>query len=290
MKIDKENEKVAYNDKDHLYIEKSTGMKCVSATTLIGLFGQPFDATFWSCTKALQSLITEEEFNSIKDELYRKKKFNDKYITKFNIQPEVFIQKKYEILDQWKQKNTDACDRGTRIHKVYEDLHLKGTTPEIEKLGLGGSFKCYTNNKIAPGESGIYPELLMHRISEDGKLRIAGQADLILIENNNIHVLDYKGLDLNTPILTTTGFKFLKNITKSDTIFDKDGNETNILNISEIHHNPCYKITFDNGEEIIADHEHRWEISFRQEKNKYKTKSINYRRSFKCIRTLQRKK
>ena len=76
----------------------------------------------------------------------------------------------------------------------------------------------------------------MHRISEDGKLRIAGQADLILIENNNIRT-GYKGLDLRTPILTTTGFKFLKNITKSDNV-DKDGNETNILNISEIH-NPC---------------------------------------------------
>ena len=192
MKIDKENDVVAYNDEEHLYIEKATGMKCVSATTLIHHFAQPFDSVFWSCVKALEALITPEEFASIKEELYRKKKFDEKFVTKFKIQPEIFIQKKYEILDAWKQKNEEACERGTRIHKIHEDLHLKGTTPEIQKLGLGGSFKLNTSNKVAPHEDGIYPELLMHRISDDGKLKIAGQADLIIIENGNIHILDYK--------------------------------------------------------------------------------------------------
>jgi ATP-dependent exoDNAse (exonuclease V) beta subunit len=59
-------------------------------------------------------------------------------------------------------------------------------------LNLGGTFKLSTNNKTIPRESGIYPELLMHRISEDGKLRIAGQADLIIIDGDDIHILDYK--------------------------------------------------------------------------------------------------
>ena len=45
---------------------------------------------------------------------------------------------------------------------------------------------------MIPSEDGVYPELLMHRISEDGKLRVAGQADLIIIENGNIHIIDYK--------------------------------------------------------------------------------------------------
>ena len=65
-------------------------------------------------------------------------------------------------------------------------------------------------------------------------------------------------------------FKLLKDINKEDIIFDKDGKETRIKNISEIHYNPCYKITFDNGEEIVADHEHRWEISFSRGKGKFK--------------------
>ena len=192
MIIDKENDVVAYNDAEHVYIEKSTGMKCVSATTLIHKFTQPFDSAFWSCAKALEALVTPEQFASVKEELYRKKKFDDKYVTKFGIQPEVFIQKKYEILDAWKTKNEVACERGTAIHKMHEDRHMSGNTKELQHLGLGGTFKLYTTNKIIPRESGIYPELLMHRISEDGKLRIAGQADLVIIDGTDVHLLDYK--------------------------------------------------------------------------------------------------
>lgn len=192
MKIDKENDVVAYNDAEHKYIEKNTGMVCVSATSLIHKFTQPFDATFWSCTKALEALVTPEQFASVKEELYRKKKFDDKYVTKFGIQPETFIQKKYEILDAWKTKNEVACERGTAIHKMHEDRHMSGNTKELQHLGLGGTFKLYTTNKIIPRESGIYPELLMHRISEDGKLRIAGQADLVIIDGTDVHLLDYK--------------------------------------------------------------------------------------------------
>lgn len=192
MKIDKENDVVAYNDAEHKYIEKNTGMVCVSATSLIHKFTQPFDATFWSCAKALEALVTPEQFASVKEELYRKKKFDDKYVTKFGIQPEEFIQKKYEILDAWKTKNEVACERGTAIHKMHEDRHMSGNTKELQHLGLGGTFKLYTTNKIIPRESGIYPELLIHRISEDGKLRIAGQADLVIIDGTDVHLLDYK--------------------------------------------------------------------------------------------------
>ena len=152
MKIDKENDIVAYNDAEHKYIEKNTGMVCVSATSLIHKFTQPFDATFWSCTKALEALVTPEQFASVKEELYRKKKFDDKYVTKFGIQPETFIQKKYEILDAWKTKNEVACERGTAIHKMHEDRHMSGNTKELQHLGLGGTFKVFTTNKIIPRE------------------------------------------------------------------------------------------------------------------------------------------
>ena len=52
---------------------------------------------------------------------------------------------------------------------------------------------------------------------------MAGQADLIIIDGFDVYVLDYKGLDITTPILTTKGFKTLSDLTKSDIIFDKDG-------------------------------------------------------------------
>ena len=131
------------------------------------------------------------------------------------------------------------------------------------------------DNKLKFGDQGVYPELLLHRISEDGKLRIAGQADLVLVDNEDVYILDYKGLWVETPILTSKGYKLLKDIKLDDKLFDKDGKLTNIKNISEVHHNPCYKILFKDGVELIADHEHRWEISFWINKNKHKTAVLN---------------
>ena len=43
MKVDKENDSVQYNDKEHLYIDKKSGLKCISVTTLIEKFAQPFN-------------------------------------------------------------------------------------------------------------------------------------------------------------------------------------------------------------------------------------------------------
>lgn len=273
LKVDKADDAVYYNDKLHKYWTKGTHQSCISVTTLIHKY-TVFDEAFWSSYKALESLTSPETFLKVKSMLLDSKKFDNKYLEIIDISEEDFLEKKTEILEEWAEKREVSCLRGSEIHKNLELGHLAGDTKELQYLGLGGVFHTDTSNKIVPGIQAVYPELLLSRISPDGELRIAGQADLIIIDGFDVHVLDYKGLDLNTPILTTQGFKFLKDITKEDIIFDKDGKETRIKNISEIHNNPCYKIIFDSGEEVIADHEHRWLISFRKGTGKYQEKVL----------------
>lgn len=41
-------------------------------------------------------------------------------------------------------------------------------------------------------ENGVYPEYLISRVSEDGKLRIAGQIDLLVKRGNKIIIGDWK--------------------------------------------------------------------------------------------------
>ena len=62
----------------------------------------------------------------------------------------------------------------------------------------------------------------------------------------------------------------MKDLKVNDEVFDGDGFITTIKNVSNIHYNPCYKITFDTNESIICDHEHRWEVysGFGQTNNK----------------------
>ena len=69
---------------------------------------------------------------------------------------------------------------------------LAGKCKELEYYALGGKFKADTSNKLKGGEQNIYPELLLSRISPDGKLRIAGQADLIIVDGWDVYCLDFK--------------------------------------------------------------------------------------------------
>lgn len=267
--IDKSDAKVNYNDELHTYWVKESKATCISVTTLIHQF-TTFDEAFWSSYKTLEKLMGES-FKDIKSLLLKTKKFNLEDLTKFNISIEDFEKEKIKLLTEWTEKRETSCIRGTNIHREHELEHLSGQTQELQSLGFSSNtnFNTITSNLIEPGK-GIYPELLLSYLDPDGTIKLAGQADLVIVDNFDVYILDYKGLALDTPILTMTGFKLLQDLTKEDIIFDKDGNKTNILNISEVHNNPCYKITFDNGEEIIADHEHRWLVSYSTYGNRLK--------------------
>jgi len=186
----KENDNVVFNEDGHSYVDKQTGMKCISVTQLIEKFSQPFDAEYWASIKALESILSPEDYKSIKDKLSKRKKFDDKILQKFDISPEVFIKTKDEILENWRNKNLEACERGTKLHKIKEELNKKGSVKELAQSGLTGNYKYIKSNIIKPGESGVYSELLLHYLSNG--IRIGGQADLVVLEGNDVYIFEYK--------------------------------------------------------------------------------------------------
>lgn len=190
LKVDKEDSFVQYNDELHKYWTKEGQQSCISVTTLIHKF-QNFDEDFWSSYKALEALLSQEQFLAVKMPLINTKRFSLDILQQFDISEEIFSEMKKAILLDWQEKRETSCIRGSAIHKELELGHLSGKTPELQHLKLGGSFKTDTSNNIKPGR-GIYPELLLSRISPDGKLRLAGQADLIIVDENDVYICDYK--------------------------------------------------------------------------------------------------
>lgn len=70
-----------------------------------------------------------------------------------------------------------------------------------------------------------------------------------------------KALDVETPIMTTTGWKRMGDLTTNDQVFDENGNPVRILAVSEVWNNrPCYEVKFSDGEVIIADENHDWYV------------------------------
>lgn len=269
LKIDKQNENMAFNQESHVYFDVTdTKKKYISVTTMIEKFGQPFDKDFWSSYKALEKLLPTEEWAIEKKSLLNSKKFNKELLELHNISEEDFNREQQAILDSWQAENKKSCERGTAIHANLENsFYRKKKNIDLTKYQVGGKFECVKDKTELDLENGVYPEYLISWDSPSGKLHVAGQIDVIAKKGNSICLLDWKGLPLDTEIPTLEGWSTIKDVQEGDTIFDKDGNPTKILHKSEVHHNPCYKITFDNGDTIVADHEHRWEISFSTSKS-----------------------
>jgi hypothetical protein len=193
MIIDKENNGICFNNDNHVYWNKKDNSRYISVTTLIEKYTQPFDSDFWSKYKALEKLISPDEWKIEKKSLLKTKKFNDELLSIYNIDKNEFNKVQQGILDEWQQTNLEACARGTKIHSQMENLFYKsGKNVNLKRFGIGGKFECIKDYKPLDLEYGVYPEYLLSYTSSDGILRIAGQSDLVIKSGNDIIVGDFK--------------------------------------------------------------------------------------------------
>ena len=160
---------------------------------------------------------------------------------------------KEEVLAEWEAKKNAACDRGNQAH-YFGETYKKGA---IATNGYEQAIIAFWDS--IPDH--IEPLLFELQMFSD-TFGIAGTSDIILYntKTGKFIIADYKGLPLDTPILTNTGWVNMGDLTLQHKVFDKDGKMCNIKNISNIHNKKCLKIIFDNKEEIISDFEHRWLI------------------------------
>ena len=68
-----------------------------------------------------------------------------------------------------------------------------------------------------------------------------------------------KALALDTPIPTPDGWKQMGELCVGDQVFDERGQPCNVTWVSPIwRHRPCYEVTTDCGDKIVADQDHEW--------------------------------
>ena len=71
-----------------------------------------------------------------------------------------------------------------------------------------------------------------------------------------------KPLALDTPVATPTGWSSIGALSVGDEVFNLDGVPTQVTYITPVFtHRKCYKITFDDGAEIVCDEVHRWAVN-----------------------------
>lgn len=113
-----------------------------------------------------------------------------------------------------------------------------------------------------------FAEKHFYIVTEDGKKKIElykYQKKLLkAFKSNRFNVVissrqSGKALDLNTPISTPEGFVKMGDLKDGDKIHGIDGKIYNVTKAHDVlYDRECFKVIFDNGEEIIADADHLW--------------------------------
>ena len=191
LQVDKENDDVIYNDEKHLYLDKKTGSRYTSVTTLVHYYCQPFSEEFWSRYKACEWLLEPDEWRFLKKSLLQNKIWKDSYLEEFDIDKTAFENKVEEIKAGYKKTRDEACERGTALHAVREDLYSKPGSIEVKKYGVGGVFKTNAGHYKLDCDRGVFPEFLISYKFDD-YLMICGQVDLLIKDDYEITIVDYK--------------------------------------------------------------------------------------------------
>ena len=192
--ITKQNGNIAFIEETHKYFDVTNpDAVFTSVTTMIHSYTQPFDKDFWSAYKALEKLLPKDVWGVEKKSLLNTKKFDKVLLEMHEIDENDFNREQQAILDDWDSENRKSCDRGTKIHADLENsFYTTKKDISLSKFEIGGKFVCDKDRTALDLENGVYPEYLISRVSEDGKLRIAGQIDLLVKKGNKIVIADWK--------------------------------------------------------------------------------------------------
>lgn len=71
-------------------------------------------------------------------------------------------------------------------------------------------------------------------------------------------IADYKGLALDTPLPTPTGWTTMRSVRVGDQLLDSGGQPCTVTEKSDVHMRKCYRVRFDDGSSVVCDDEHLW--------------------------------
>jgi hypothetical protein len=83
---------------------------------------------------------------------------------------------------------------------------------------------------------------------------------------------EYLALDVDTPVLTTTGWKTIGTAAPGDQVFHPGGHPVEILGATDVFDDrPCFEVTTTDGRTVIADADHRWLVNDRRSNRGWET-------------------
>jgi hypothetical protein len=222
------------------YYTLPDGQKCLSVTNVIK-FGVPKDLTEWAAWEVANAAVeavpklSRMRGSSARWEMIR-------------------------YLQETPNRKRDAAgDFGTAIHDIAEAYVLGKPigNPEPDQTPFVQAFENFLED-----HQPVYhaAELVVAHPEHGWAGRCDAWCELPKLPGFDgvISVIDYKGLALDTPLPTPTGWTTMRDVQVGDTLFGSNGRPCTVTAKSEVHWRQCYRIRFDDTSSVICDDEHLW--------------------------------
>lgn len=162
-------------------------------------------------------------------------------------------QYKERIQNLAETKRTEAADFGSRLHNALENYPLHCNDPLVADHYKACLPWLKANVSFVKGNE----VMLAHK-----PMGFAGKTDMVYQDHAGVAwIVDFKGLAVDTPIPTPTGWTSMGELRVGDTIFGADGKPCCVTAKSSVFNRKCYKITFDDKTSIVSDHVHLWSVN-----------------------------
>jgi deoxycytidine triphosphate deaminase len=156
--------------------------------------------------------------------------------------------------------------------------------PSSVDVRLDKYFRVFENHKyphIDPAEEQADLTRLVDVESDEafvlhpGEFVLASTYEVFGLPDNLAARLEGKALAVSTPIPTPGGWKLMSELRVGDEVFDEHGRPTTVVDATEIMYDrECRRVVFSSGEAIVADVDHQWVTSTRNERTTKKAPSI----------------
>ena len=158
------------------------------------------------------------------------------------------------------------------MNEEAKDLSLSQGSDDWRKMRKlvtetipGKKSALYNLNALVLGKAEVVP--MTHRAHLALCLFTEGATGIPEVDGARIKIILVprgvgKALALDTPVPTPRGWSTMGDLRVGDEVFGPDGKATKVLEaFPTLHGRTCYKVSFDSGEEIIADAEHLWSVN-----------------------------
>jgi hypothetical protein len=90
---------------------------------------------------------------------------------------------------------------------------------------------------------------------------IRGIADVMVwLDDTTVWIGDWKGLPLDTPLPTPSGWTTMRDVVEGDKLLGGDGSICTVVGKSAVNMLPCYRVVFDDTTIVDCDENHLWKL------------------------------